>query len=103
VVGACIYVLSSNNPAQSNGMIGTFFLTILNSFLGLLVGFLPTGGLPAEVSSSITSVWGFVNAFSYVIALDTAIQVLVVVIGFELILLLWAFVNWIIRKIPGMQ
>jgi len=35
--------------------------------------------------------------------LDTLIVVLVLVIGFDLIVLLWHIIQWIIRKVPGMQ
>lgn len=84
-------------------MILSFLLGILNGFLGLILAFLPTGSLPAAVSSSITSIWGYVNAFSYVIALDTLIQVLVLTIAFDLIVFLWHVLQWIIRKIPGMN
>lgn len=84
-------------------MISTFLLNMASGFLGLLAGLLPTGSLPAGVSTSITNIWGMVNAFSYLIALDTMLQVLLLVIGFDLVLLLWSFINWVIRKIPGMQ
>lgn len=84
-------------------MIFTFLLDLLYRLLNLLVGFLPTGALPSEIGSSIAALWGYANAFSYVIALDTLIQVLLLAIAFDLILLLWWFVQWIIRKVPGMQ
>jgi len=84
-------------------MITTFLLTVLLSFLSLLVGFLPTGSLPAAVATSVTSLWGYVNAFSYVLALDTLLQVLVLVVAFDITMLLWHIIQWIIRKIPGMQ
>lgn len=84
-------------------MISTFFLTIFFGLIGVLVGFLPTGSLPVLVSSSITSIWGFVNAFSYLIALDTLITVLVLVLAFDLVILLWHVIQWIIRKVPGMS
>jgi len=84
-------------------MIATFFLTILNSFLNLLLGFLPTGTLPTEVSGAITNIWGLINAFSYLIALDTFITVLLLVLAFDAVVLLWHVIQWVIRKIPGMQ
>jgi hypothetical protein len=84
-------------------MITTFLLTILGSFLGVLLALLPVGHLSSSITSSVTNIWGFVNAFSYVIALDTLIQVVLLMIAFDLVLLLWHVINWIIRKIPGMQ
>jgi len=84
-------------------MITTFLLQILSSFLNFIVGLLPTGNLPTAISSSITSIWGYVNAFSYVVAVQTLIQVVVLVIAFDIGMLLWHLIQWIIRKVPGMQ
>jgi len=84
-------------------MIASFFVSASTLVLSFLLGLLPEGTLPVSVSSSLTSIWGMVNAFSYLIALDTLIVVLVLVIGFDLIVLLWHIIQWIIRKVPGMQ
>lgn len=84
-------------------MITTFLLNILYNFLETILSFLPTGQLPSAISTSIVNIWGFVNAFSYVIALDTLLQVLLLVLAFDLVLLLWHLIQWIIRKVPGMQ
>jgi len=84
-------------------MITSAFLIILASLLTFLVGFLPVGTLPASVSASLVSVWGMVNAFSYLIALDTFITILVLVVAFDLIVFLWHLIQWVIRKVPGMS
>jgi len=84
-------------------MIVSFFLQVLYALVSTLVNFLPTGGLPASIETSLISVWGYVNAFSYVIALSTLIQVLLLYIAFDLVVLLWHLIQWIIRKVPGMQ
>jgi len=84
-------------------MITSFFLIFLGNFLTGLFSLLPSGALPAQVSLSLTSVWGFVNAFSYVLAVDTLLQVLLLAIVFDIVVLLWHVLQWIIRKIPGMQ
>jgi len=84
-------------------MITTILLTMLFGFLSFLVAFLPVGPLPTAIATSVASVWGMVNSFSYIIALDTFIQVLLLVIAFDLIVLLWHLIQWAIRKLPGMQ
>lgn len=84
-------------------MITSFLLTILNTFLLFIVGFLPTGSLPLQISTSIVNIWGYVNAFSYVIALDTLIQVVVLAVAFDLVMLLWYLINWILKKIPWIK
>jgi len=84
-------------------MISTFFLTIFYGLVSLLVSFLPTGVLPTQISTAFAYFWGVANSFSYVIPMDTLLKVVVLAIAFDGILLIWWFINWIIRKIPGMQ
>lgn len=84
-------------------MIISFFLSILFLLVNGVVSLLPVGELPVAFGTSVASIWGYVNVFSYVIAVSTLIQVVVLYIGFDLVVLLWHVVNWIIRKIPGMQ
>lgn len=84
-------------------MITTFLLTISYGFVNLILGFLPIGSLPVGVSTAVTYFWGVMQTFSYLLPLDTILQATLVVFGFEAALLLWAILNWIIRKIPGMQ
>ena len=84
-------------------MISTFFLTSFYGLIALLLGFLPTGFLPSGVAQGINYFWGVVNTFSYIIPLDTMLQALLLVFAFDFAILLWHFINWVIRKIPGMQ
>jgi len=84
-------------------MITSFFLTFFADFLSGLLSLLPTGSLPQQISDSLSTVWGLVNAFSYVIAVDTLIQVVVLAVAFDVVLLLWHIIQWIIRKIPFIQ
>lgn len=84
-------------------MITTFFLTIFYSFVNLIVGFLPVGSLPSAVNTAIVYFWGVMQTFSYVVPVDTLLQAILVVFVFDFAVLLWHFINWIIRKIPGMQ
>jgi len=84
-------------------MITTFFLNLFVAFIGLIVAVLPTGGLPPAIGSAFAYFWGVVNSFSYVVPVDTLLQAALVVLVFDGALLLWYFINWIIRKIPGMQ
>jgi len=84
-------------------MITTFLLQIAYNFLSFLLGLLPTGGLPSQIAAAFSYFMGVVNTFSYVIPIATLLQAAVVIAVFDGALLLWAFINWIIRKIPGMQ
>jgi len=84
-------------------MITSFFLAIFLSFIMLLVSLLPTGSLPDAMASAFAYFLGVANAFSYVIPVATLLQALAVVVAFDAALLIWRGINWIIRKIPGMQ
>jgi len=84
-------------------MISTFFLTTFSGLVNLLVGFLPSGHLPAAMTSSFAYFIGIANAFNYVVPIATMLQALAVVLAFDGAILLWHFINWVIRKIPGMQ
>jgi len=84
-------------------MITTFFLYIFNAFVNFLVSFLPNGNLPTEVTSAFAYFVGVMNSFSYVIPVATLFQAFALVVAVDLAIMLWHFINWIIRKIPGMQ
>jgi len=77
-------------------------LSIFSSFAFLVVGLLPSGDLPQGITDALSYFWSLVNTFSYIIAVDTILQAIIVVLFFDAALLLWSFINWIIRKIPGM-
>jgi len=84
-------------------MIVTLLLTILNSFLGFMLGFLPNGTLPTGITTAVSYFVGLANSFSYVIPVQTLFQAFVVVVGVDIAILAWHLMNWVIRKIPGMQ
>jgi len=84
-------------------MITTFLLSIFNVFVASLVGLLPVGHLPVAITNALAYFMGILNSFSYVFPVATLLQALAIVLAFDAALLLWRFINWIIRKIPGMQ
>jgi len=84
-------------------MIITFLLFIFNAFVGFLLTLLPSGHLPAVITTSFAYLLGILNSFSYVVPVDTLLQAAAVVLVFDGAMVLWYFVNWIIRKIPGMH
>lgn len=84
-------------------MITAFILTIFLGFVNFVVGFLPTGNLPAAIGTAFTYFISLLNTFSFVIPVDTLLQAAAVILVFDGVMVLWYFINWIIRKIPGMQ
>jgi len=81
-------------------MITSFFLNLLFGFFSLILGFLPTGSLPAGFVSALNYFWSLMNSFSYLIPMDTILQAVLVVLFFDLVVLLWHFIHWILAKIP---
>lgn len=84
-------------------MISTVLLTILNSFIGFLLALLPSGAIPSGISTAITYFWLIVNSFSYIFPVSTLLAAFLVLLAFDLAVLLWHLLQWILRKIPGVQ
>jgi len=81
-------------------MITTYFLAAFYGLFGLLLNLLPTGSLPSGFSEALAYFWGTMNAFSYLIPVDTMLQALLLVLAFDLVVLLWHFIHWSMAKIP---
>jgi len=84
-------------------MITTFLLTSFYSLIGLLLGILPTGHLPTQITTAFAYFFGVANTFTYIVPIYTLMQAMLVVLAFDGAVVLWHFANWIIRKIPGMS
>lgn len=84
-------------------MILTTILNFLFLFLEAVINLLPQGGLPVVIGSAFSYFIGVINTFSYVVPIGTLLSAVAVVAAFDGALLLWGFINWIVRKIPGMQ
>jgi hypothetical protein len=84
-------------------MITTFILTLFNSFLSFLLQFLPTGTLPSGLVSAIGYFWSAINSFSYIFPVGTLLLALLFLVAFDFAIVFWHFIQWVIRKIPGMN
>jgi len=100
--GSWLRVIQKDSASQSN-MISTFLLTLLNNFVTGILGFLPSGSLPQGLINAILYFWGALNAFSYIFPVSTLLAALLILLAFDGAVLLWHIIQWIIRKIPGMQ
>jgi len=84
-------------------MIVTILLNLFDLVVGSLLNLLPSGSLPTEISTGVNYFVGVVNTFSYVIPVATLFEAFALVVSVDLAILVWHFINWTIRKIPGMQ
>jgi len=81
-------------------MITTFFLLIVNTFVVFLLSFLPSGSIPSGILTSLNYIVGVMNTFNWFFPLDTLFTVLGITIAYELIVLSYHFIMWILKKIP---
>jgi len=84
-------------------MILTIILNLFDLLLSSLLNLLPSGSLPTQIQTAFDYFVGIVNSFSYVIPVATLFEAFALVVSVDVAILLWHFVNWTIRKIPGMQ
>jgi len=83
--------------AQPNAprMITGFFLQILLAVANFVVGLLPVYDLPAAVSSAISTAWGYMNALSFLLPMNTLLTVLGIAMVFHVSLLVWRLLHLI--------
>jgi len=83
-------------------MIATVLLNFLYSFLGVILGLIPvTVQVPSQWISAINTIWGYINAFSFILPVQTLLSVLAIAIAWHIGVFLFHMMTWIIRKIPG--
>lgn len=76
-----------------------FFDTVL----GFLLGWLPeSDGLPDGVASAFTTFMGYVNNFDFIVPVSTIILVIQFVIAFELIILAFRLIKWVITVLVNL-
>jgi len=82
-------------------MIFTIFFTIVNIFLSLLLLALPDApALPGVISTSVAFLWGFLWNFNYIVDVPTLFTILGLTLAFELGVVLWHLLHWLLAKIP---
>jgi len=82
-------------------MIFNFFLSIPAYLIGALISILPDGGtVPQEWVSAVSSMWNYVEAFSFVVPIETLLWCLGIALTFHISILGFKLFHWIITKIP---
>jgi len=82
-------------------MIPGFFLSILVQLVTYVVQLLPISPLPAGITTAWVTIWGYMNALSFLFPVVTLLQVLVIGIGFQVTTWVWNMSHLIIRIIRG--
>lgn len=82
-------------------MIFEWLLSFPAYLLQSIVGVLPTGGtMPTEWVSGVYTIWGDMNAFSFIVPVNTLLSVLTLALAFHLGIFAFRAFHWIITKIP---
>jgi len=79
-------------------MIIGFFLQLLYGALSLIVSLMPTYAFPTQISTGITTFWGYVNLFSMVIPVSTIAACFVIMTVFYTAEFAWQAAHWILRR-----
>jgi len=82
-------------------MILQFLISIPAYLLQMLFLILPDGGtIPTEWINAVYTIWSYINAFSFIVPVDTLLWCLGIAMVFHLAILGFKVFHWIITKIP---
>ena len=82
-------------------MIFTIIFTIVYLLLSLLVSTLPiASALPSPIATSVVYLFGFLWNFNYIVDVPTLFTILGLTLGFELAIVAWHLIHWLLAKIP---
>jgi len=85
-------------------MITSLLLYIVGFIVSLIGLLLPSGfALPAVIAAAFTYFFQFLGMFPFAPTSASLAAMLSLVFAWELGMLTWRVVNWIIRKIPGVS
>lgn len=83
-------------------MITTVFLNLIFALISYFISLLPAGVVfPTAWTAGIATIWGDINAFSFIVPVDTLLTCLVIAIIFHLFQFGWNFMHWIYGIIRG--
>lgn len=83
-------------------MITSFLLSVLFGFISFLVGLLPLGGsIPVTWTAGVYAIWGYVNAFSFIVPVNILVASLAVAMAFHLFVFAWKVIHWVVSMIRG--
>jgi len=82
-------------------MITDFILTIPASLIRGIINLLPAGGVfPVEWTEAVHDIWQNINAFSFIVPVDTLLWCLGIAMTYHLAIIGFKIFHWIITKIP---
>lgn len=64
---------------------------------------LPDATLPSGLTSAIATANTYIRAIDFVFPVSTFLTILGLILGIETFIILFKIINWLIRKIPGIN
>jgi len=85
-------------------MITSLFLYIVGFMVSLISLLLPSGfALPSVIASAFEYIFQFLHVFPFAPTASQMSLMLSTMLAWEIGVLTWHLVNWVIRKIPGVS
>lgn len=82
-------------------MITGFILSIFYSFLAFFIGLLPVIAFPSEITNAISTLWGYINAWSFLFPVSTLLAALTIAFVYHGVVLAWHFAELIAHYVRG--
>jgi len=82
-------------------MIFTVIFTILSSVIGFAISLLPTGGLPAGVTSAFAYIVTTLTVFNYIFPIDTLFSIVIFVATLHIALNSYGLSMLVLRLVVG--
>jgi len=85
-------------------MITEYILSVPAFLVQGIITLLPAStGIQSEWVNALYTMWNYVNAFSFIIPVATFVFCIGTLMTYYLIVYGWDALNWILRKIPGVN
>jgi len=82
-------------------MIADFLFSLPAFLLSAIISILPQGaGVPPQFIAAVYQIWNDINAFSFIVPVQTLLTVLGLALALHGGILLFKMIHWIITKIP---
>lgn len=82
-------------------MITDFVLQIPALLMSVILSLLPSGQmLPTAWVQAVYTIWADINAFSFIVPVQTLLTVLAIAMTFHVAILTFRIFHWLITKIP---
>jgi len=82
-------------------MITGFLLQVLYAFFTFFIGLLPVIDIPSNVEQAFTTVFAYLNMFSFIVPVGTLLTVLGIVLAYYVAILLLDISLWLIHLVRG--